>query len=133
MARGADEPRAVVIKSRLTLAPFEAWIAVVAVYAGVGHWLLAPSGNAMAVQAAFPRVADIWSVLYALGGAAIAGGLWRRSPRVEAFGLSLLSAGALVSLIAFLAAGAPLVPILLAQGGIVAAAIVRMLVLRALP
>ncbi len=123
----------VIVTGRLRLAPFEAWIAVVAVYAGVGHWLLEPAGNAVAVQAAFPRLADLWSVLYALGGLAIACGLWRRSPRVEAFGLNLLGSGAAVSCVAFLVAGAPVLPIVIAQGGLIIAAVARLLTLRKLP
>lgn len=124
---------AVVIKSRLFLAPFEAWIALVAVYAGLGHWFLAASGPAVAVEAAFPGLAVLWSLFYAAGGVAVLAGLWRRSPRVEAFGLCLLAAGAGVSFLAFTVAGAPVLPTLIGQGGILLASALRIAVLKALP
>lgn len=125
-----DETRAVAVRSRFSLSPFEAWVAVVAVYAGVGHWFLAPSGNVVAVQAAFPRLVDAWSVMYAAGGLAVLVGLQRGSARVEAAGLHLMGSGITVSLIAFLAAHAPLLPILVAQGGAMLAIGVRLLVIR---
>lgn len=127
------EQRTVVVKSRLALAPFEGWIAVVAIYAGVGHWFLAPSGAGVAVQHAFPRLVDLWSLLYALGGLLVLLGLWRRSPRLEAAGLCLLVSGAALSFIAFLTAGAPLLPTLIGQGGILVASALRIRILWSLP
>lgn len=114
---------------------FEVWIAAAAVYTGLTYLLpfLHPAGNARLVAMRFPQLATMWSVLYALGGAAILAGLIRRSPRLEGLGLHLLGSGLTVSVLAGLAAGAGVLPTLLIQGGAVVATALRLLALRRLP
>jgi hypothetical protein len=112
--------------------PFEVWIAVAAVYAGLSHFFLPTAGNTQLVQREFPWVAAAWSILYALGGAAMLIGLFRRSPRAEGFGLNLLAAGILVALVASLAAGAPILPSIIVQGGVTVACGARLIALRRL-
>lgn len=125
------EPAPVVRRKRV-LAPFEVWVAVAAIYAGLSHFLLPTAGNTQIVQREFPGAVAAWSVLYALGGVAIIAGLLRRSPRLEGFGLNLLASGIAVAFVAALAAGAPLLPTVIVQGGITVACVVRILALREL-
>lgn len=115
--------------------PFEAWLAVAAMYAGLSYFLsfLPLAGNAQLVALKFPGVVPVWSVLYALGGLCILIGLLRRSPRMEGVGLNLLGSGVTVAFLAALAAGAPLLPTIVIQGGVAAACGVRLLALRAFP
>jgi len=113
--------------------PFEAWIAVAALYAGLTKFLpLPPGGSARAVEAAFPGLAILWSALYAVGGAATLAGLLRLSPRIEGFGLWLIASGLAVVTVASLAAGAAVLPTLVVTGGAIVACAARLLVLRAL-
>lgn len=115
--------------------PFEMWIAVAAVYAGLSYFLpfLAVAGNAQLVALKFPRLVPVWSLLYALGGLCIIIGLLRRSPRMEGLGLNLLGSGVTVALLAALAAGAQLLPTIVIQGGVAVACGVRLMALRAFP
>jgi hypothetical protein len=133
---GPDESPVVVHARRrwLALPPFELWIAVAAVYAGLSYFLpfLAPSGNAQVVALKFPNLVPVWSALYAMGGFCVALGLFRRSPRLEGVGLHLLGSGATVAAMAALAAGAHVPATAIVQGGVVAACIVRLLALRSL-
>jgi hypothetical protein len=112
--------------------PFEVWIAVAAVYAGVSYFVPAvpAAGNTTLVHRAFPWAVALWSALYAAGGVAILAGLVRRSPRIEGFGLHLLGSGITVALIAALVAGAPIVPTIVVQGGVAAACVARLLDIR---
>jgi hypothetical protein len=111
--------------------PFELWIAVAAVYAGLSYFAPLPvAGNTTLVERTFPWAAALWSALYATGGAAILAGLLRSSPRIEGFGLNLLGSGITVALIAALVAGAPVVPTLVVQGGVAAACLARLLGIR---
>jgi len=113
--------------------PFEAWIAVAALYAGLSRFLpLPPANSVRAVDLAFPGLLIIWSALYAAGGAAVLVGLFRLSPRIEGLGLNLIASGLLVATIANLYAGAPVLPTLVVSGGAIVACIARLLVLRAL-
>ncbi len=123
-----------IVRGKLALPPFEVWIAVAAIYSGISYFIpaLAASGTAQAVELEFPRLVPVWSFLYGLGGAAMLIGLLRRSPRIEGAGLHLLGSGITVSLIASLAAGAPILPTVIVQGGVAVACIVRLLVLRRL-
>lgn len=125
----------VVVSSRLIVPPFEAWLAVAAVYAGVAHFIpaLASSGSGRVVAAAFPRLAPLWSVLYAAGGLAILIGLMRRSPRIEGLGINLLASGLTVTALAGIAAGGKVLPIVVVQGGALVACVVRLAALRRLP
>lgn len=112
--------------------PFEMWVAVAAVYASLSHFLpIGMAGNAQVVMIKFPQLANLWSALYGLGGAGILLGLWRRSPRIEGFGLHLLGSGVTVACIASLAIGARPMPTLIIQGGVVIACLARLLALRA--
>lgn len=124
-----NEPRSasgVVVTNRYALAPFQVWVGVLALYAGASRFLPLPtSGTSEIVGAVFPRLIDVWSVLYATGGLLILVGMGRRSLRVELAGVNLLLGGVLVSLFAFLAAGASIIPALVAQGGFAAACIAR--------
>lgn len=115
--------------------PFEIWIAVAAVYAGLSYFLpfLAVAGNVQIVALKFPRLVPVWSLLYALGGLCIIIGLLRRSPRMEGLGLNLLGSGITVALLAALAAGAQLLPTIVIQGGVAVACGVRLMALRAFP
>lgn len=121
-------------RSALLLWPFEGWIAVVAIYAGLAYFLpfIPSSGSARVVDVTFPRLVPIWSALYALGGIVVLVGLIRRSPRFEAAGLHFLGSGATLAALATLVAGAPVLPTLIVQGGVVVACIARLLVLRSL-
>lgn len=114
--------------------PFEMWIAVAAVYAGLSYFVpvLTLGGNAQVVALKFPGLVPVWSVLYALGGASVLTGLIRRSPRAEGMGLHLLGSGLTVAFLASLAAGGPVLPAVLIQGGAIAAVIVRLIALRVL-
>lgn len=120
-------------KRWLLTPPFEIWIAVAAVYAGLSYFLpfLAIAGNAQLVAVKFPQLVLVWSALYALGGVCIIIGLLRRSPRMEGVGLNLLGSGVTVAFLAALAAGAQLMPTIVIQGGIAVACAVRLLALRA--
>jgi hypothetical protein len=136
MAEPEESPVVVVHARRrwLALPPFELWIAVAAMYAGLSYFLpfLSPAGNAQIVAIRFPNLVPVWSALYALGGFCVALGLFRRSPRVEGVGLHLLGSGATVAGMAALAAGAQVPGTIVIQGGVVAACIVRLLALRTL-
>ena len=114
--------------------PFECWIAVAAVYAGLSYFLpgLATSGNAQVVELKFPQLVPVWSALYALGGVCILVGLLRQSPRIEGAGLHLLGSGITVALLASMAAGAPILPLIVIQGGVIAACLARLRALKVL-
>jgi len=114
--------------------PFEMWLGVTAIYTGLSELLpfLNPAGSARVVVQRFPELANVWGVLYALGGLAMVVGLLRRAPRIEAAGLHLFGSGLTVAILATIAAGAPLRPTLIIQGGLAVAIIVRLLVLQRL-
>ncbi len=119
------------VRSPAVVWPFEMWLGVAALYAGLSHFTpLQPTGPARAVDATFPRLALCWSALYALGGLAVALGLVRRSVRLESLGLHVLGSGLTVATIATLAAGAAILPTLMVQGALVVACGVRLWVLR---
>jgi hypothetical protein len=118
------------VVDRYVLAPFEAWLAWLALYAGLSYFLPLPSnGSAAAVQAVLPGLVAIWSAMYALGGFLALLGLGRRSPRIEGAGLSLLAAGVVVSGIALLAAGALVIPTVAIQPTLALACLARLKVL----
>lgn len=113
--------------------PFEAWLAMAALYAGLSRFLpLRSAGNAKAVDLAFPALAAVWSALYAAGGLAVLLGLWRLSPRTELLGLNLLGSGLLVATMATLYIGGPILPTLVVSGGLVVACVARALIVRKL-
>ena len=120
--------------TRIPTPPFEVWIAVAAIYTGLSRLIpfLTPAGNARAVEAQFPRLAVLWSILYALGGLGMLIGLYRHSPRAEAMGLHFFGSGLTVAVLAALAAGAPVRPTLVIQGGAIVAVIARLWILRRL-
>lgn len=113
------------------LQPFEAWISVVAIYAGLSHFvpMLPRSGPAAAVELKFPGLVAAWSLMYAAGGVLMIWGLVRRCAQVEGAGLSLLGGGAAVAFIATLAVHAPVLPTVIGLGGVVAACVARTWVL----
>lgn len=90
---------------RWQLAPFELWISIVAIYAGLSHFFLPPTGNSALIARAFPWVVTVWSVLYALGGFLILVGLVKHSPAIEGCGLCLLGSGIAVTFTATLYVG----------------------------
>lgn len=121
-------------QARAGVPPFEVWVAMAALYAGLSHFLPAvgTAGNAQLVALKFPALANLWSALYGVGGVAMIVGVLRRSPRMEGFGLNLLGSGVTVATIAALAIGARPVPTLIVQGGVIAACVARLLTLRRL-
>ena len=122
------------IVARFQLASFEAWLAWLALYAGLSYFVPLPSsGSAAAVQAVLPSiVVAAWSAMYALGGLLVLVGLGTLRPRVEAPGLCLICAGVTVSTIALLGVGGSIVPTLVLQGTLAVAAAARLRVLWAL-
>lgn len=130
----SDVVQKAIIRGKLLIPPFELWIAVVAVYAGLAHFFpaLASSGTERAVERQFPALVTVWCALYAAGGLVMILGLFRRSPRLEGAGLCLLASGVTVAMIASLASGAPILPVVVSQGGIVAACMARLTTLRLL-
>lgn len=123
-----------IVRGRPAIPCFEMWIAVAGLYTGLTYLLpfLEPASSAAVVAREFPGLATLWSALYALGGLVIVIGLLRRSPRIEGAGLSLLASGLTVALIAALAAGLPVRPALIIQGGAAVACIARLRQLRKL-
>ncbi len=111
----------------LGVQPFECWLAIVALYAGLSHFIpIAPSGPAAAVELKFPALVPVWSVMYALGGLGIVVGLLWRSPRIEGAGISLLAGGAAVAFLATLLANVAVLPTVVGLGGIVVACLLRL-------
>lgn len=121
------------VRSLCAMLPFETWIAVAALYVGLSHLLpfLGSAGNAQVVALRFPHLANVWSALYAVGGAGILIGLYRGSPRLEGFGLHLLGSGVTVACLASFAVGGRILPTIVIQGGVIVACVTRLLALRA--
>ena len=129
------ESEEMVVRGNLVIPPFEVWLAGAAVYTGAAYFLpfLPATGNSKVIDATLPALVAVWSTLYALGGIGVLAGLWRRSPRIEGAGISLLGSGLTVAALASLQAGSSLLATLVISGGLVAACIWRMAQLRRLP
>ncbi|HEX7277550.1 MAG TPA: hypothetical protein VF244_09270 [Acidimicrobiales bacterium] len=118
------------IADRYLFASFEAWLAWLALYAGLSYFVPLPSsGSAAAVQAVVPSIVTLWSALYSLGGFLTLLGIGRRSPRIEGSGLCLVAGGVAVSCIALLAAGALVVPTVSLQATLALACLARLKIL----
>jgi hypothetical protein len=131
---GAVTPEFRSIPRWFGIPPFEAWVALIAIYTGISRLLpFVPTSGAAAVAVQFPVLSLVWSVLYALGGVLVLTGLWRSSPRWEGAGLHLLGSGITVGGLAALSVGAALLPVIITQGGAIGACLARLYVLRRMP